>query len=859
MEEKKVVRALSEHLSLPPPPPPTVAVAINGKKKSKYVAFWALEKFIPEGFSDFKLLYVRPPVTYIPTPMGNAISITELRDDVVSAYKQEVDWNTNEMLRPYKKMFERRKAQVEILVLESNEPVAAIAEEIAGTGVTKLVIGMSLRGFFSRKIDMSSLIATAVPRFCTVYVVSKGKLASVRPSDSDTSGSVRFERIERSSSTSESTDSPRLPSEYQDLLSFVSEAQSRVSPFFPAPKHSAFPEMSSSSAVVTMDTSSSETERSEVSRGRGMQIVQSGNEGKKNNSNNNNDESFSASFPMGTEAYHAMSWASKWRDHEDRREIMSSSSSNNHELANMDWGAVVPENYSWVSHQASNMSDGLLSVHSMTDNQVNLSFEIEKLRAELKHVQEMYAMAQTETVDASKKLTELNQRRFMESEKLVDLKEKEVAAKDTASKEKRRYEEAMKEAEKVKELMMREALHRREAEIKAERDAKEKDKLQASLVSPGIQYQHYSWEEIAAATSDFSEDLKIGIGAYGTVYKCNLHHTTGAVKVLHAGETQLSKQFDQELEILSKIRHPHLVLLLGACPERGCLVYEYMDNGSLDDRLMRVNDTPPIPWFDRFRIALEVASALVFLHKSKPRPIIHRDLKPGNILLDHNYVSKLGDVGLSTMVNQDDAASKLTVYKKTSPVGTLCYIDPEYQRTGIISPKSDVYSLGVVILQLITAKPAIAITHMVEESIGDDAEFMAVLDVKAGSWPISETRELAALGLCCTEMRRRDRPDLKDQIIPALERLRKVVDKAQNSLSRNPSGPPSHFICPLLKGVMNEPCVAADGYTYDRESIEDWLREKDTSPVTNLPLPNKNLLANYTLYSAIMEWKSNKK
>ncbi|KAL0718307.1 hypothetical protein Bca4012_067629 [Brassica carinata] len=764
MDDKRPARALSEHLDRPPPPPPAVAVAINGKKKSKYVVFWALEKFIPEGFSDFKLLYVRPPITHIPTPMGNAISIAEVRDDVVSAYKQDVYWNTDEMIRPYKKMFERRKVQVEILVLESQEPAAAIAEEISGTGVTKLVIGMSLLGFFSRKIDMSSMIATAVPRFCTVYVISKGKLASVRPSDSDSSGSIRLERIERSSSTSGSTDSPGVHSEYQEFASFVSEAQSRVSPFSPTPKHSKFPEMSGSE-VVQMDTSSSETERSEISGESVMQIVRSGYEGKRNSSSS---ESFSASFPMGLEAYHAMSWTSKWRDHEDRREIVSSCSSNNHEIANMDWGAV---------------------------------------------------------------LTEINQQRLEESEKLVELKQKEEVAKDTASKDKQRYEEAMKEAEKVKELMMKEALQRREAEIQAERDAKEKDKLQASLVSPGIQYQHYSWEEITAATSDFSEDLKIGVGAYGTVYKCNLHHTTGAVKVLHAGETQLSKQFDQELEILSKIRHPHLVLLLGACPEQGCLVYEYMDNGSLDDRLMQVNDTPPIPWFERFRIALEVASALVFLHKSKPRPIIHRDLKPGNILLDHNFVSKLGDVGLSTMVNQDDAASKLTVFKKTSPVGTLCYIDPEYQRTGIISPKSDVYSLGVVILQLITAKPAIAITHMVEEAIGDDAEFMGMLDVKAGSWPISETRELAALGLCCTEMRRRDRPELKDQIIPALERLRKV-------------------------GMMNEPCVAADGYTYDRKSIEGWLREKDVSPVTNLPLPNKNLLANYTLYSAIMEWKS---
>ncbi|KAL0718306.1 hypothetical protein Bca4012_067628 [Brassica carinata] len=806
MEAARVLSDLS--LPPPPPPPPVIAVAINGKKKSKYPISWALDKFIPDGFSDFKLLYIRPPITHIPTPMGNDVMITELRDNVVSAYLKEVDRKTNEMLLPYKKMFERRKVQVEILVLESEETAEDIGEEIARTGITKLVIGMSLRGFFSRKIDMSSMIATAVPRFCTVFVISKGRLASMRPSDSQTSVRIRYER---SSTTSESTDSPRAHSEYQDSVSFVSE------------------ETQSRSEVVQMDTSFSETDQSEVSTGRGMQIVHSSNEGKKSI---NRNKSFSASFPKGVEAYNAMSWTSKWRDHEERREIASSCSSNSHERANMDWGAVAPgsENCSFVSHQASNMSEEVLSVNSVTDNQANLSFEIERLRAELKHVEEKYATTQTETVDALEKLTELNQRRFEESEKLVELIDEEEVAEDTASKDKQSYEEMMKEAEKVKELMMHEDLHRREAEIISEGDAREKDKLQASLVSPGIQYQHYSWDEITAATSDFSEDLKIGEGAYGTVYKCNLHHTTGAVKVLHAGETQLCKQFDQELEILSRIRHPHLVILLGACPERGCLVYEYMDNGSLDDRLMQVNDTPPIPWFERFRIALEVASALVFLHKSKPRPIIHRDLKPGNILLDHNFVSKLGDVGLSTMVNQDDAASKLTVLKKTNPVGTLCYIDPEYQRTGLISPKSDVYSLGVVILQLITAKPAIAITHMVEEALGDDAEFMGLLDMKAGSWPISETRELAALGLRCTEMRRRDRPDLKDQIIPMLERLRKVVDKAQKSLSRTPSGPPSHFTCPLHKGVMNQPCLAADGFTYDREAIEDWLTEKDTSP-----------------------------
>ena len=119
-----------------------------------------------------------------------------------------------------------------------------------------------------------------------------------------------------------------------------------------------------------MDTSSSEMEQSEVSTGRRMEIVQRGDEGKKRI---NRNESFGASFPMGVEAYNAMSWTSRWRDHEERREVVSSSSSNSHEIANMDWRAVPPEseNSSLGSQQASNTSEGLLSVNSVTDNQVS--------------------------------------------------------------------------------------------------------------------------------------------------------------------------------------------------------------------------------------------------------------------------------------------------------------------------------------------------------------------------------------------------------------------------------------------------------------------------------------------------------
>lgn len=255
--------------------------------------------------------------------------------------------------------------------------------------------------------------------------------------------------------------------------------------------------------------------------------------------------------------------------------------------------------------------------------------KITKLRDEHGHAQEMHALTQVETLNAFLKLDEFE---------FEDLQLKEQATKGLKEKETQKFEQRRRE----------------EREVAQKREAKEKEKLkESSLVARKLQYQEFTWEEIKTATSSFSEDLKIGKGAYGDVYKCNLRHTIAAVKVLHSPKSNLFKQFDQEIEILSKIKHPHLVLLLGACPEHGALVYEYMENGSLEDRLFQFSNSQPIPWFVRFRIAWEVASALIFLHKSKPTPIIHRDLKPANILLDQNFVSKVGDVGISTMLQVD--------------------------------------------------------------------------------------------------------------------------------------------------------------------------------------------------------------
>ncbi|XP_035547199.1 U-box domain-containing protein 51 isoform X3 [Juglans regia] len=227
-----------------------------------------------------------------------------------------------------------------------------------------------------------------------------------------------------------------------------------------------------------------------------------------------------------------------------------------------------------------------------------------------------------------------------------------------------------------------------------------------------------------------------------------------------------------KVEVLCSIRHPNMVLLLGACPEYGCLVYEYMNNGSLEDRLFRRGNSHPLSWRRRFTIAAEIATALLFLHQAKPEPLVHRDLKPANILLDRNYVTKISDVGLARLV-PPSVANSVTQYHMTSAAGTFCYIDPEYQQTGKLTTKSDIYSLGIMLLQIITAKPPMGLAHHVQRAIQRQT-FAELLDQTVTDWPMEEALVFAKLALKCAELRKKDRPDLATVIVPELNRLREL-------------------------------------------------------------------------------------
>ncbi|XAR69917.1 Non-specific serine/threonine protein kinase [Bertholletia excelsa] len=415
---------------------------------------------------------------------------------------------------------------------------------------------------------------------------------------------------------------------------------------------------------------------------------------------------------------------------------------------------------------------------SMSQTMEDVEAEMRRLKMELKQTMDMYSTACKEALTAKQKAVELERWKMEEQKKLEEARLAEGAALAIIEREKAKSRAAIEAAEASRRIAEMEAQKRINAEMKALKEAKEKNKMLNKLTQSDFRYRRYTIEEIENATNFFSERLKIGEGGYGPVYKCYLDHTQVAVKVLRPDAAQGRSQFQQEVEVLSCIRHPHMVLLLGACPEYGCLVYEYMSNGSLEDCLFpRPNSsTPPLSWQQRFRIAAEIGTGLLFLHQNKPEPLVHRDLKPANILLDRNFVAKISDVGLARLV-PPSVADSVTQYRMTSTAGTFCYIDPEYQQTGMLGVKSDIYSLGIMYLQLITGKPPMGLTHHVERAI-EKGTFWEMLDPVVPDWPVEEALSFAKLSLMCAELRRKDRPDLAKVVMPELERLRTLAEES---------------------------------------------------------------------------------
>ncbi|CAO2194912.1 unnamed protein product [Urochloa humidicola] len=275
----------------------------------------------------------------------------------------------------------------------------------------------------------------------------------------------------------------------------------------------------------------------------------------------------------------------------------------------------------------------------------------------------------------------------------------------------------------------------------------------------------FDLEVILVATDNFAEHKKIGAGGFGPVYMGVLEDGQQvAVKRLSQGSTQGAREFMNEVKLIAKLQHRNLVRLLGCCIDDSerMLVYEYMHNQSLDTFIFDQTKGRLLTWQKRFEIILGIARGLQYLHEDSRFRIIHRDLKASNVLLDKTMIPKISDFGIARMFGGDQT----TEYTR-KVIGTYGYMSPEYAMDGLISIKSDVFSFGVLVLEIITGKrnrgsyePELDVNLLgYAWMLWREGRSLELLDeALGGSFHHSRVLRCVQVALLCIEAQPRNRP-----------------------------------------------------------------------------------------------------
>ncbi|KAF7079675.1 hypothetical protein CFC21_083876 [Triticum aestivum] len=840
-----------------------VFVAVPGEvKHGKSALQWALQNLAKDG-AQVVVAHVHRPAQMIPM-MGAKMHYTRLDPEQVKDYRKQELEKALERLEEYVVICTILKVNCEKIIIEKDDVAKGLEELIVLHGITRLVMGAAADKHYSKKMKrpksktaLRLMEAEASP--CKIWFTCKGELICTREAN---------------------TTVPMIPPSPASTVASTLSASSISSHMRSITIHHSESEAPSSNGSPQQNLNRSRTEvMRHHSRGAGgtppqlfeplelnanarptrtpLSSMDSWDEfGRRSQSSwynlSRNDDAISVSESA---THHPM--------HESDDDRFSSPF---HELEN---SGADAEMYSRLEEALRETQESKKEVFEESTKRRKAELDLLSALQKAKELEKLYhhELRQRKTIEE----TLVRQAQELEATKiqcdtiydqLHDAEEQKAVLEQRMTE----MESALRDGEEklATSKCLLEALQADKEKLQQERDAAaeelhQKSEQRISMATEALNTE-FSAVELEQATRSFDEALKIGEGGFGCVYKGSLRSTTVAIKLLHPKSLQGQSEFNQEVAVLGRVRHPNLVALIGSCREAFGLVYEYLPNGSLEDRLACAGDTPPLTWQVRTRIIYEMCSALTFLHSNKPHPVVHGDLKPANILLDANLVSKLGDFGICRLLTQSGTSTAATtLYRTTTPRGTFAYMDPEFLSSGELTPRSDVYSLGIIILQLLTGRRPQKIAEVVEDAV-EKGELHTVLDTSAGAWPFVQANQLAHLGLRCAEMSRRRRPDLAREVWTVVEPLMKAASLTARrptfAASPDEASTPSYFVCPIFQEMMSDPHIAADGFTYEAEAIRGWLDSgHDTSPMTNLKLAHRELTPNRGLRSVILEWQ----
>ncbi|KAL5774508.1 hypothetical protein ACOSP7_012065 [Xanthoceras sorbifolium] len=293
---------------------------------------------------------------------------------------------------------------------------------------------------------------------------------------------------------------------------------------------------------------------------------------------------------------------------------------------------------------------------------------------------------------------------------------------------------------------------------------------------------HFSYNELRSATENFQLSNKIGRGGFGTVYKGILKNSTRvAVKTLSAESKQGVREFLTEINTLTNVRHPNLVELIGCCVDgnKRILVYEYVENNSLDRVLLGSKKSNiRLDWEKRSAICIGIAKGIAFLHEELVPHIVHRDIKASNILLDQEFNPKIGDFGLAKLF--PDNITHIT----TRIAGTTGYLAPEYVLGGQLTMKADVYSFGVLILEIIRGRGSAKANwgetekYLLEWAwqLHQEGRLLEIVDPELEEFPAEEVTRYMKVAFFCTQAAVNRRPPM-GQVVEMLSKNIRLNDK----------------------------------------------------------------------------------